>query len=332
MSRLRVGINGFGRIGRAFTRIAALRDECDVVMINTRKTDPEMLRYLLQYDSVYRTFEKEITFDDAHIYIDGKQIIASKEADPSRIDWNAHGVDVVVDATGAFKTKEELSQHLGGSVKKVVLTAPEKDDQIPTVVLGASESIPDGEVISNASCTTNCGAPLFKTLHDAFGIESGFLTTAHAYTSTQPLLDDAGKDFTRSRAAGLSLVPTSSGASEAVAKVIPELHGKIDAMALRVPLPAGSFVDISANISQDTTADEVNDLFKSKAENELKGILKYETDSIVSTDIIGLPYSTIFDANYTKVIAGRLVKIFAWYDNEWGYSTRLVDLVTKLGV
>src|SRR3989338_6269548 len=242
-------------------------------------------------------------------------------------------MDIVVDATGAFSKKKDQKKHLRGSVKKVVLTAPSKDDETPHVVLGVNDKELDfknNDVISNASCTTNCASPLFKILDDNFKIISGFLTTDHAYTQTQPLLDDTGKSPDRSRAAGLNIVPTTTGAAKAVVKTLPHLAGKIDGMAIRVPVPIVSFSDVSAEVEKITTIEEVNQKYKEASEGLMKGILAYETEILVSSDYIGSPFSCIFDANYTKVINGNFVKIFGWYDNEWGYSSRLVDLVEKI--
>ena len=327
MSKVKVGINGFGRIGRAFARIASLRDTFEVVHINTRKTPNEMLAYLLKYDSVYRTFDKTVKATEDGIEVDGMKITTSRSADPSEIPWEAAGVEVVVDATGAFTTAEKLKPHLRGMVKKVVLTAPAKDDETFHVVLGVNEVDHSKNVISNASCTTNCAAPLFKVLHESFGVVRAHLTTAHAYTQSQSLMDDAGKNEERSRAAALNIIPSSTGAAKAVGKVIPELKGKMDGIALRVPVPTGSFTDITAVVEKETTAEEINEVFKKASEQELKGILGYTEDVIVSSDIIGSTFSSIFDPHYTKVIDGAFVKIYGWYDNEWGYSTRLVDLV-----
>ncbi len=332
MRRLRVGLNGFGRIGRAFTRIAFNRNTFDIVAVNTRKTPPKMLAYLLKHDSVYGRFEKKIDFDDEKITVDGKKIYASQIKEPSEIPWEKHRVDLVVDATGAFKTKEELSQHTKRGVKKVIVSAPTKDDT-PHVVLGVNENkinFRKETVISMASCTTNCAAPLFKILDDNFKIISGFLTTIHAYTATQSLLDEAGKNFERSRAAALNIIPSTTGAATAVVKTLPALKGKIDGMAIRVPTPTVSFSDISVATEKKASAEEVNEKFKKAAAGAMRGVLAYETEVLVSTDYIGSPYSCIFDANYTKVIAGNFIKVFGWYDNEWGYSVRLVDLVEKM--
>lgn len=332
MKKLRVGLNGFGRIGRAFTRISQLRNTFDIVAINTGKTNPYMLSYLLQYDSVYRTFEKKVTAKENGIEIESTFIPSYNIRDPKDIPWESHEVDVVVDCTGVFKTREDLSPHIKGTVKKVVLTAPTKDDSIPMVVLGVNDTAIDFvnvDIISNASCTTNCAAPLFKVLHDNLHVVSGFLATTHSYTSSQALLDNTGKTYAMSRAAALSIIPSTTGAAKAVAKVIPDLSGKIDGMALRVPTPTGSFTDISAVVEKETNAEEVNKLFKAASEGSMKQVLSYATDVLVSSDYIGSTYSSIFDSNYTKVINGNLVKVFAWYDNEWGYSSRLVDLVEK---
>lgn len=333
MKRLKVGLNGFGRIGRAVTRIAVTRDTFDVVLINTRKSTNKMMRYLLQYDSVYRKFSRTVTEETDGLSIDGKRVATSLAAEPSSIPWEQYGVDVVVDATGAFEKKPELMRHMKGSVKKVILTAPSKDDETPHVVLGVNDSSFDFQnepVISNCSCTTNSASPLFKVMDDNFKVLSGFLTTSHAYTQTQPLLDDPGKSPDRSRAAGLNIVPTTTGAAKAVVKTLPHLAGKIDGMAIRVPVPTVSFSDVSIVTEKPTTVEEVNKKFKEASEGAMKGILAYETDVLVSSDYIGSPYSCIFDANYTKVIGGNLVKVFGWYDNEWGYSNRIADLVEKV--
>ncbi|MGB9883238.1 MAG: type I glyceraldehyde-3-phosphate dehydrogenase [Microgenomates group bacterium] len=329
---MRIGLNGFGRIGRAFTRIA-LKRGLDIAVINTRKTPNSIMRYLLQYDSVYRKFEMEVKEEIDGISVNGKKIYTTLNSEPETIPWEKYEVDIVVDATGAFTKKQDLEKHLKGTVKKVVLTAPAKDEETPYVVLGVNDDqfdFKNSQVISMASCTTNCSAPMFKILNDNFKVITGFLTTAHAVTSSQSMLDEAGKKEDRSRAAMINIVPSTTGAAKAVAKVIPELKGKVDGMALRVPVPTGSITDISAVVEKPTTVEEVNNLFKTASQTTMKGILKYEEDTIVSSDIIGAPYSCIFSPQYTKVIGGNLIKVFGWYDNEWGYSTRLVDLVEKL--
>ncbi|MCR4326424.1 MAG: type I glyceraldehyde-3-phosphate dehydrogenase [Candidatus Roizmanbacteria bacterium] len=332
MKKLTVGLNGFGRIGRAFTRIALTRGTFDIALINTRKTPTNIMAYLLQYDSIYRKFEKTVVAREQAIEVDGVSIATSQVASPESIPWAQHNVDIVVDATGAFMTTGDLQKHTsGGSVKAVVLTAPAKDE-MPHCVLGvndASINFKEVQIISNASCTTNSAAPLIKVLHDTFGVEHAMLTTAHAYTSTQSLLDDANKNETRSRAADLSIIPTTTGAAEAVVRVIPELKGRIDGMSLRVPVPIVSFTDVTAQLKRSVTVEEVNAAFKAAADGSMKGLLAYETTPLVSSDYIGNPHSSIFDANYTKVVNERLVKVTGWYDNEWGYSSRLADLVER---
>lgn len=332
MKRIKVGLNGFGRIGRAVTRIAFERDSFEIVAINTRKTTPDMLTYLLQYDSVYRRFGKKVEAGTDCIIVNGKKIPALINADISAIPWDQYGVDVVIDATGAFTKKEDLVKHIKGSVKKVLLTAPSKDE-ITHVVLGVNDEAIDWkneQIISNASCTTNCAAPMFKVLEKEFGIEMGYLTTVHAYTATQSLVDESNKKPDRSRAAALNIVPSTTGAAKAVGKVIPELQGKLDGMSVRVPVPTVSFTDISAVMKKDVTAEDINAAFKKWSEGPMKGILGYETAPLVSSDFIGDTHSCIFDSRYTKVINGKLAKVFGWYDNEWGYSSRIVDLVEKV--
>lgn len=333
MKRLKVGLNGFGRIGRAFTRIALKRDSFDIVLINTRKTKPSMLAYLLQYDSIYRRLPMEVKEEIGGISVNGKKIYSNNSSQPEEIPWDKYQVDVVVEATGAFRTKTDLERHFKGAVKKVILSAPAKDQQTPHVVLKVNDDtfdFKDNRIISMASCTTNCASVMFKILDDNFKIVSGFLTTTHAYTQSQNLLDNSSKTKTRGRSASQNIVPTSTGAAKAVIKTLPHLNGKIDAMAVRVPVPTVSFSDISATVEKTTTAEEINERFKQAAQGPMKGVLSYETESLVSSDFIGSPYSCIFDANYTKVINGNFVKIFGWYDNEWGYSTRLADLVERL--
>jgi glyceraldehyde 3-phosphate dehydrogenase len=344
MKKLKVGLNGFGRIGRAFTRIALIRNSFEIVVINTRKTQTSIMAYLLAFDSVYRKFGMEVKEESDGISVDGKKILTLLNDKPENIPWDKYGVKVVVDATGAFNKKPDLEKHLKGSVKKVILTAPAKpssakasegkDDEVKTVVLGVNDKefdFENNQIISMASCTTNCAAPMFKVINDNFKVVSGFLTTTHAMTISQKLLDDAGKNQGGSRAAFINIIPSTTGAAKAVAKVIPELKGKVDGMSLRVPVATGSITDISVIVKKSTTAEEVNKKFKEASKNKMKGILGYEDRVLVSSDYIGSSYSCIFDANYTKVVNGNLVKIFGWYDNEWGYSTRLVDLVEKLG-
>lgn len=333
MSRLKIGLNGFGRIGRDFTRIALERDSFDIVAVNNKKTSPDLLAYLLKYDSVYRTYNKSVSHDENSITVGDKKIAILEFETPEEIPWDTYGVDVVIDATGAFTKKQDLVKHIKGTVKKVILTSPSKDDETAHVVLGVNDDQIDWAnetVISNASCTTNCAAPMFKVMEEQFKIISGFITTSHAYTQSQSLTDSPNKTPDRSRAAGLNIIPSTTGAAKAVIKTIPSLTGKIDGMSIRVPVATGSFSDISAIVEKNTNPEEVNQKFKEASETYLKNILRYETEKLVSSDYIGSPYSCIFDANYTKVINGNLVKIFGWYDNEWGYSTRLVDLVEKI--
>lgn len=332
MKRIKVGINGFGRIGRAFTRIAALRDTFDIVQINTRKTPNDMLAYVLKRDSVYRTFEKDVKEVPNGIEVNGKTIVTSQTDDPTTIPWGENGVDVVIDATGAFTTKEDLAKHIKGSVKKVILTAPAKGE-MAHVVLGVNDNTINWEneqIISNASCTTNCASPMFKILQDNLKIISGALTTVHAITMTQAMLDDTGKSFDRARSAIQNTIPSTSGAAKAVVKTIPELEGKIEVGSIRVPVVTGSLSDISVLVEKQTSVEEVNKMFKEASESAMKGILGYTDETLVSSDYIGSPYSCTFDSNYTKVINGNFVKVYGWYDNEWGYSTRLVDLVEKI--
>jgi len=332
MKKLKIGLNGFGRIGRAFSRIALQRDSFDLVVINTRKTPNNMMSYLLQYDSVYHKFGMTVKEETDGISVNGKKIAATLFAAPEEIPWEKYQVDLVVDATGAFTTKEDLQKHLKGTVKKVILTAPAKDD-MPHVVLGVNDDMIDWKnetVVSNASCTTNCASPLFKVLHDHFKVRSGFLTTIHAVTLTQSMLDDTGKSFDRSRAAMLNIIPSTSGAAKAVVKTILDLKGKIEVGSIRVPVPTVSFSDVSVLVEKPTTIEEVNSVFEKASEEKMKGILQYQTETLVSSDYIGSPYSCIFDSNYTKVIDGTMIKVYGWYDNEWGYSTRLVDIVEKM--
>lgn len=340
MKRIKVGLNGFGRIGRAFARIALTRDSFDIVAINTRKTEPKMLAYLLKYDSIFGRFDKKVSAEQEAIVVDGlptdrqgKKIICIQNPQIENIPWDTYEADLVVDATGAFLKKEELAKHLKGSVKKVVLTAPSKDEETVHVVLGVNDkfiNLGNETVVSNCSCTTNCAALLFKVLDDNFKIISGFLTTTHAYTQSQSLLDDPGKSVERSRAAALNIIPSTTGAAKAVVKTLPHLAGKIDGMALRIPTPIVSFSDVSVTVEKPTTAEEINKVFKEASEGDLKNYLAYETETLVSSDFVGSPYSCIFDANYTKVINRNFVKVFGWYDNEWGYSARLVDLVEHI--
>ena len=332
MSKIKVGINGFGRIGRAFTRISETREDIEVVAINTRKSKNDMMAYLLQHDTVYRKFAKSVEATDEGIVVDGRLIKTTLNDSPEAIAWGELGVEVVVDATGAFTKKEDLEKHLHDGVRKVILSAPSKDDVTPHIVLGVNDEDFDWSqpVISNASCTTNCAAPLIKILNDQFTVVNGMLSTVHAITLTQAMLDDIGKSPDRSRSAFQNIIPSTSGAAKAVAKVIPAVEGKLEVGSIRVPVATGSMTEVVVNVEKQTTVEEVNDAFKQAAAT-MPEILGYETAILVSGDYIGDTRSSIFDANYTKVLGGTMVKIVGWYDNEWGYSTRLVDVAVRAG-
>lgn len=332
MKTIRVGINGMGRIGRAFVRIASDNPLIEIVAINTAKSDPPILSYLIEYDSIYGKFQKDITANSSIITIDKKNISCFNYRDPKDIPWDTLGVDIVVDCTGVFKTRLELAKHLGGSVKKVILTAPTKDKSIPHVVLGVNDGefdFANSSIISNTSCTTNCASHMFKIINDELVIKSGFLTTIHSYTSSQQLVDNAGKTPTLSRAAPTSIIPSTTGATDAVVKTIPTLSGKINAMSVRVPVPIVSYADISCVVEKPTTVADINKLF-SLASSRMPDFISYQSNQLVSSDFIGSSASCIFDANYTQVLPENLIKIFGWYDNEWGYTSRLVDLVQRV--
>jgi glyceraldehyde 3-phosphate dehydrogenase len=335
---IRVGINGFGRIGRlVFRNLAARSAEFEVVAINDL-TDNKTLATLLKYDSTHRRFPGEVSYTDKHLIVDGKEIRALEERDPAKLPWGELKVDVVVESTGIFTGraaggKPGYDSHIQAGAKRVVLSAPAKDGADLTCVLGVNDDklTKDQKCISNASCTTNCLAPIAKVLHETFGIEKGLMTTVHSYTNDQQLLDLPHKDLYRSRAAALNIIPTTTGAAQAVGLVIPELKGKLTGFSLRVPTPTGSVVDLTAVTKKTVTKEEVNAAMKAAAEGHLKGILKYTDDPIVSSDIIGDPHSSVFVPDWTYVIEGNLVKIVSWYDNEWGYSCRTVDLIAKVG-
>jgi glyceraldehyde 3-phosphate dehydrogenase len=332
MSVTRVGINGFGRIGRSVFRILSDRADVQVVAINDLFENQQLV-YLLKYDSVMRVFPKEVTADEDFMYVDGHKIAMTAERDPAKIPWGALGVDIVVESTGVFTKKEALAKHLQGGAKKVILTVPASDEIDATIVVGVNDDTlkPEHRLVSNASCTTNCLAPIAKILHESFGIEEGFITTVHAYTNDQRLADVPHKDFRRSRAAAQNIIPTTTGAARAVGKVMPELKGKLDGMAMRVPVPDGSIVDLVARVKAKPNRDEVNAAVKQAAASEnLKEIVEYSEVALVSTDIIGNPHSSIFDALSTHADGDGYVKVVAWYDNEWGYSNRVVDLIDRL--
>mgnify|MGYP006274022285 FL=1 len=327
---IKVGINGFGRIGRLVFRSLLEREGVEVVKINDL-TDNATLANLLKYDSIHGRFNGTVAYDDESLTVNGKRIMASAERNPEALDWGALDVDVVVESTGIFRDRKKAGMHLTAGAKKVVISAPAKGEVDATVVLGVNDDIltPEMKIISNASCTTNCLAPMAKVLHEKFGIESGYMTTIHAYTSDQRLQDAPHSDPRRARAAALNLVPTSTGAAVAVGLVLPDLKGKLDGYAARIPTPTGSLTDLTAVLSKDTTAEEINAAMKEAAAGPLKGILEYTEDPIVSTDIVTHPASCIFDSDLTKA-NGKLVKVVGWYDNEWGYSNRVADLLVKI--
>ncbi|MFL6162424.1 MAG: type I glyceraldehyde-3-phosphate dehydrogenase [Jatrophihabitantaceae bacterium] len=333
---VRVGINGFGRIGRNFYRAlsavqAGAGADVEIVAVNDL-TDNKTLAHLLKYDSILGRFPAEVGYDEENILVGGQPIRALEERDPANLPWKDLGVDVVIESTGFFTKAADARKHIDGGAKKVIISAPATDDDI-TVVMGVNHTSYDPDshhIISNASCTTNCLAPLAKVLHDSWGIERGLMTTIHAYTQDQNLQDGPHKDLRRARAAALNIVPTSTGAAKAIGLVLPELKGKLDGYALRVPVPTGSATDLTVTLGAEVSAEEVKAAYRAAADGELKGYLTYTEDPIVSSDIVTDPASCIFDAGLTKV-TGNQVKVVGWYDNEWGYSNRLVDLVGFVG-
>ncbi len=329
---IRVGINGFGRIGRNFYRaIAAENADIEVVAVNDL-TDNKTLAHLLKWDSILGKLSDDVTFDDENIIVEGKKVRAFAERDPKNLPWGDLGVDIVIESTGFFTDATAAKAHIEAGAKKVIISAPAKNEDA-TFVMGVNSDDYDPEnhhIISNASCTTNCLAPLAKALNDALGIERGLMTTIHAYTGDQNLQDGPHRDLRRARAAAVNIVPTSTGAAKAVALVLPELKGKLDGYALRVPTITGSATDLTFTASRETTVEEVNEVMKAAAEGPLKGVLEYVDEDIVSTDIITNPHTSIFDSGLTKVI-GDQVKVVSWYDNEWGYSVSLVRLTNLVG-
>ena len=327
---IKIGINGFGRIGRlVFKRMMAMGG-FDVVAINDI-TDAKTLAHLLKYDSVHGKYPGEVKTTENGISVNGKEIKILAEKDPANLPWKALGVDIAIDSTGIFTKREQLELHLKAGAKKVVLTAPPKDDLDAMVVLGVNDEIlkPEHKIISNASCTTNCLAPMVKVLDDAFGIKKGLMNTIHSYTNDQVMLDQPHKDLRRARAGAVSIIPTTTGAAKAVAKVLPHLKGKLDGFSLRVPTPDGSITDFVCELNKEATKEEINAVFKKASETNFKGLIEYCEDPIVSVDIIGNPHSCIFDALSTMAM-GNLIKVIGWYDNEWGYSCRIVDLLKKI--
>ena len=329
MGKIKVGINGFGRIGRLVFRALLNNDKVEIVKINDL-TDNKTLAHLLKYDSVQGKFEGEVGSDDQYLHVNGNKILCSAEKDPAQLAWGAAGVDIVIECTGRFTDREKADLHLAAGAKKVIISAPAKGEDA-TVVLGVNDHIltSDMKVISNASCTTNCLAPMAKVLDDNWGIESGYMTTIHAYTADQNLQDAPHKDLRRARAAAYSIVPTSTGAAKAVGLVLPHLKGKLDGVAMRVPIPDGSLTDLTVVLKKAATKEEINAAMQAAAEGPMKGVLEYCIDPIVSIDIVRNPHSCIFDALSTSSM-GTLVKVVGWYDNEWGYSCRVADLVNKL--
>ncbi len=333
MAKIRVGINGFGRIGRNFLRAHLARGgEFEIVAANDIG-DTKTMAHLLKHDSVLGPLDVPVEAGEGVIRVGDQEIRFVSEKEPANLPWGELGVDVAIESTGLFTKREDAQKHLEAGARKVVISAPATDPDL-TVVLGVNDREYDPErhhIVSNASCTTNCVAPLAKVLHEAYGIERGFMTTIHAYTNDQRTLDLPHKDLRRARAAAINLIPTSTGAARAIGLVLPDLKGKLDGMSMRAPVPTGSIVDLVVQVGRVTTVDEVNELFRSQADSgDLTGILQYTDEPIVSSDIVHSPYSSIFDAELTMV-NGNLVKVFGWYDNEWGYSCRLVDLVAKIG-
>lgn len=325
---IKVGINGFGRIGRNVYRVIAEREGIDVLAINDL-ADARTLSILLKYDSVHGRFKGDVEAKDDVLVVKGKEIRLTKERDPVKLPWKELGVEIVIESTGIFTKKADCEKHLEAGAKKVILSAPAKDQLDATIVMGINENDlkPEHKIVSNASCTTNCLGPLAKVINDNFVIEKGLMTTIHAYTNDQKVTDLMHSDLRRARAAAINIIPTTTGAAKAIGEVIPELKGKLDGMAMRVPVANGSVTDLVVSVKKKVSIEEINNVFKAASENELKGILEYCVDPIVSSDIIDNAHSCIFDSLSTYVIGGNLVKVIGWYDNEWGYSNRMVDLI-----
>ena len=328
---MKVAINGFGRIGRSVFRILAEKGDHEIVAINDI-SDPQSLAYLLKYDSVMGPLKVPVTLEDGVLVTGSQKCRMLAEKDPAQLPWKELGVDVVIESTGRFRSRAECQLHLDAGAEKVILTVPPKDEIDCLLVLGVNDDLlkPEHRIVSNASCTTNCLAPLAKVLNDAFGLVRGVMTTVHAYTNDQSLADWYHKDLRRSRAAGENTIPTSTGAARAVGKVLPELEGKLDGMAMRVPVIDGSVVDLVATFEKSVTRENINEVVREAAEGKLKGILEYCTDPIVSSDIIGNPHSSIFDAELTSTVGTHTAKLLSWYDNEWGYSQRVTDLIDRV--
>ena len=331
MGKPKIAINGFGRIGRTILRIAKLRDHFDVVAVNDLAS-ADQLAYAFKYDTIHGVFPGEVTVEGERITIAGDQFPVLQERDPARLPWKALGVDYVVESSGVFRSLSALEQHLEAGAKRVVLTVPCKDPLEATLVMGVNDHVvtPEARIISNASCTTNCAAPLAKVLHETVGIKRGLLNTVHAYTSDQRLIDAPHSDKRRSRNAASNIVPSSTGAAKAIGQVLPALAGRLDGLAMRVPVPDGSVVDLTVEVESDTAVEEINAAMRTAAEGPMKDILAYCDEPIVSSDIIGNSHSSIFDAGLTQVMQKRMVKVISWYDNEWGYSTRVEELIGRL--
>ena len=328
---VRVGINGFGRIGRSVFRILRGRDDIEAVAINDL-FDNQQLAYLLRYDTVMGVFEEQVAVDDEAMYVGDDKVVMTSERDPAQAPWGELGVDVVVESTGVFRSRAPLEKHLAAGAGRVVLTVPPKEPVDAMVVVGVNEQTldPSHRIVSNASCTTNCLAPLAKILDDAFGIEEGVITTVHAYTNGQRLADVPHKSLRRSRAAAVNIIPTTTGAARAVGKVLPHLDGKLDGMAIRVPVPDGSIVDLSVRLRKRVSSEDINDAVRTAAEGPMARVVQYSEDPLVSSDIIGNPHSSIFDAPSTATEGNGFANVISWYDNEWGYSSRVVDLIALL--
>ncbi|MGE5347605.1 MAG: type I glyceraldehyde-3-phosphate dehydrogenase [Acidithiobacillales bacterium] len=327
----RVAINGFGRIGRSVFRILSGRPDVEVVAINDL-FDNDQLAYLLKYDTVMGVFEKPVSVDETHMIVEGRRIRMTAEKDPAKLPWAALGVQVVIESTGKILTREALAKHLAAGAGKVILTVPAKDDIDAMIVMGVNDEglRKEHRIVSNASCTTNCLAPIAKILDESFGIENGFMTTVHAYTNDQRLADVPHKDLRRARAAAENIIPTTTGAARAVGKILPQLKGKLDGMAMRVPVPDGSVVDLAVRLRKTPTVRDVNEAVKAAALGPMKTIVEYSEVPLVSSDVIGNPHSSVFDALSTRTFGDGYVKVLAWYDNEWGYSNRVVDLMDRL--
>ena len=327
----RIAINGFGRIGRTVTRIAKLRGHYDVVAVNDLAS-AEQMAYAFKYDSIHGVYPGSVEQRGNTLEIDGDPFEVLSERDPAKLPWRALGVDYVVESSGQFRRLAELQWHLDAGARRVLITVPTKEPLEATLVMGVNDHVVNerSTMVSNASCTTNCAAPLAKVLHEHFGIDHGLLTTIHAYTSDQRLIDAPHSDLRRSRNAATNIVPTSTGAARAIGIVLPELHGRLDGVAMRVPVADGSLVDLTVTLKQSVTVEAVNAAFLEAAQGTMRGILQYCTDPIVSSDIIGNSHSSVFDAQLTQVMQGRMVKVVSWYDNEWGYSTRMEELIGRL--